>query len=108
MAIEGDGHEQYQGCAATTLVLVPLAALKVGGPMPSERRHESDLASEPLWVQWRVKRLLGLGFSAELADRLAHDGRVDIHALLQLVDGGCQPDVAARIVAPLDCDPPPP
>jgi hypothetical protein len=73
--------------------------------MPRERRHVSDLASEPLWVQWRMKRLLGLGFSTELADRLAHDGRVDIHALLQLVDRGCPPDLAARIVAPLDCGP---
>jgi hypothetical protein len=29
---------------------------------------------------------------------------VDIHALLELVDRGCPPHLAARILAPLDCD----
>jgi hypothetical protein len=30
---------------------------------------------------------------------------VDLHALLELTDRGCRPDLAARIVAPLDGDP---
>lgn len=62
------------------------------------------MAGEPRWVQWRMTRLQRLGFPAELAARLAHDGRVDIHALLELVDRGCPPHLAARILAPLDCD----
>ena len=76
--------------------------------MRKERTHAMGEAGEPRWVQWRMKRLLRLGFPAELADRLAHDGRLDIHALLELVDRGCPPHLAARIVAPLDSDPSPP
>ena len=72
--------------------------------MRTERRDASDTTGEPRWVQWRMKRLLRLGFPAELADRLAHDGRLDIHALLELVDRGCPPELAARILAPLDSD----
>ena len=41
------------------------------------------------------------GFDASLADELAGDARVELHDLLELVDRGCPPDLAARIVAPL-------
>jgi hypothetical protein len=40
-----------------------------------------------------------------LADTLAKDRRIDLHAMLELVDRGCPPRLAARILAPLD-DPP--
>jgi hypothetical protein len=39
-----------------------------------------------------------------LADVLAHDGRTDVHALLELIDRGCSPELAARILAPLDSE----
>lgn len=52
-------------------------------------------------VVWRRCRLLDAGFPEALATRLAH-GRVDLHALLQLVDRGCPPELAARILAPLE------
>lgn len=52
-------------------------------------------------VGWRRCRLLEYGFPAELADALARQ-RVDLHALLQLVDRGCPPELAARILSPLD------
>lgn len=52
-------------------------------------------------VLWRRCRLLEAGFPEPLAIRLAH-GRVDLHALLQLVDRGCPPELAARILAPLE------
>jgi hypothetical protein len=52
-------------------------------------------------VLWRRCRLLEAGFPELLAARLAH-GRVDLHALLQLVDRGCPPELAARILAPLE------
>jgi len=51
---------------------------------------------------WRRCRLLEAGFPEELATRLADTPRVDLHALLQLVDRGCPPQLAARILAPLD------
>jgi hypothetical protein len=49
---------------------------------------------------WRVCWLLECGFSPELAESVAGTG-VDLHALLELVDRGCPPDLAARILAPL-------
>lgn len=37
----------------------------------------------------------------DVADWLAADSRFDLHALLELVDRGCPPMLAVRIVAPL-------
>jgi hypothetical protein len=45
---------------------------------------------------------MSAGFEPGLAERLAQDGRIDIHDLLRLVGGGCPPVLAARITAPLD------
>ena len=50
---------------------------------------------------WRRCRLLEAGFPDELADRLAADREVDVHELLALVDRGCPPQLAARILSPL-------
>jgi hypothetical protein len=49
---------------------------------------------------WRACWLLESGFSRELAQALAETD-VDLHALLELVDHGCPPDLAARSLAPL-------
>jgi hypothetical protein len=57
------------------------------------------------WVQWRLRRLLSAGFPADIAQGLAREERVDLHALLELVDRGCPPDLAARILAPLEDGP---
>jgi hypothetical protein len=57
----------------------------------------------PLDVRsWRRLRLSEAGFAPDLADAVASDPRYDLHALLQLVDRGCPPDLAARILSPLD------
>ncbi len=47
------------------------------------------------------------GFDPELAACLAADRAVDVHALIELVERGCPPRLAARILAPLDRDGPP-
>jgi hypothetical protein len=68
-------------------------------------RHRTDTTAlagdHSRWVQWRAQRLRGAGFTRELADELAHERRIDIHGLLELVDRGCPPQLAARILAPL-------
>jgi hypothetical protein len=53
---------------------------------------------------WRRERLVAAGFERDHARRLAEGGRHDIHALLELIDRGCPPELAERIVAPLDED----
>ena len=42
------------------------------------------------------------GFEPEAASRLAREEAIDLHALLDLIDHGCPPHLAARILAPLD------
>jgi hypothetical protein len=56
-------------------------------------------------VAWRHRRLERAGFDQALAASLAADRRADVHALLELVDRGCPPRLAGRILAPLDGDP---
>jgi hypothetical protein len=55
-------------------------------------------------ASWRRARLLGAGFPALVAAELAEDARVDLHAVLELIDRGCPPVLAARILAPLESD----
>jgi hypothetical protein len=56
----------------------------------------------PNIVAWRRGVLRQAGFAPRLAGELAEDPGVDLHDLLNLVDRGCPPELAARIVAPLD------
>jgi hypothetical protein len=53
-------------------------------------------------VEWRRDRLVDAGFPRGLATRLARDAGYDLHALIELVERGCPPSLAARILAPLD------
>jgi hypothetical protein len=62
---------------------------------------EEWVAQELAVTAWRRKLLLTAGFDREMAGVLA-DRRADLHALLALVDRGCPPHLAARILAPLD------
>lgn len=43
-----------------------------------------------------------VGFPFPLAVRLAGDARYDLHALIELVERGCRPELAVRILAPLE------
>ena len=60
----------------------------------------------PSTLEWRGERLVDAGFPRGLALRLARDTRYDLHALIELVEQGCPPSLAARILAPLDDAPP--
>jgi hypothetical protein len=51
---------------------------------------------------WREGRLRIAGFEREAASQRANHEAVDLHALLELVDRGCPPHLAARILAPLE------
>lgn len=63
--------------------------------------------STPAVGDWRRRRLIVAGFDGPLATQLARDDRIDLHELLVLVDRDCPPELAARIVAPLDTPPAP-
>jgi hypothetical protein len=53
-------------------------------------------------VRWRREQLVGSGFPLPLAARLAKDGRHDLHALIELAERGCRPELAVRILAPVE------
>ncbi len=53
-------------------------------------------------VGWRREQLTRGGFPLPLAARLAKDARYDLHALIELAERGCRPDLAVRILAPLE------
>jgi hypothetical protein len=52
--------------------------------------------------EWRRRRLAAAGFEPWLAAELAAQPAVDLHELLVLIDRGCPPVLAARILAPLE------
>jgi hypothetical protein len=62
---------------------------------PSERVRQDV-------VYWRRERLVESGFPAPLAARLAKDSQYDLHALIELCERGCDPELAVRILAPLE------
>jgi hypothetical protein len=67
-------------------------------------RYPSEVeALEPV-VRWRHEQLAADGFTEPLALYLAYDLRWDLHALLELHARGCPPDLAARILAPIDLE----
>jgi hypothetical protein len=53
-------------------------------------------------TSWRRDRLIEAGFPLPLASRLARDSRYDLHAVIELVERGCPPELALRILAPLE------
>jgi len=62
---------------------------------------DADPRCDPV-VAWRTERLRAAGLSPELARRIACDRGYDVHAVLELVDRGCSPELAARIMAPIE------
>ena len=53
-------------------------------------------------AEWRRARLADAGFSLQLAVRIAADDRYDLRALIELTERGCAPELAVRILAPLE------
>ena len=61
----------------------------------STEHHREDV------VAWRRSQLVRSGFSHRLAAQVADDG-YDLHQLIELVEKGCPPELALRILAPLE------
>jgi hypothetical protein len=58
-------------------------------------------ARDPV-VSWRRERLVESGFAPALAARVAKNSQYDLHALIELAERGCEPELAVRILAPID------
>jgi hypothetical protein len=70
--------------------------------MGQSRPHETAASPRVALEEWRRRRLAAAGFEPALAAELAVEAAIDLHELLVLVDRGCLPVLAARILAPLD------
>ena len=66
---------------------------------------ETKTAPAPAWddvLRSRRDQLVAAGFEPPLALALAQDRRYDLHAVIELVERGCAPRLAVRILAPLE------
>ena len=66
--------------------------MRTGREQKETRREVAD---------WRREQLVRSGFAPRQASALAGDRRFDLHALIELVERGCPPALAIRILAPL-------
>ena len=48
--------------------------------------------------RWRLEELCEAGYPAAIAYRLAREHSVDLHQAIELVEQGCPPELAARIL----------
>jgi hypothetical protein len=53
-------------------------------------------------VAWRKAQLIAAGCDLETSEQLARECGVDLHALIELLERGCPPGLAQRILAPLE------
>ena len=73
----------------------------------TDEKPPSTQGLEPV-VLWARNRLRDAGFAPKLADRVARDAAhdlariLDVTAILELVDRGCPPELAVRILDPVD------
>jgi hypothetical protein len=70
--------------------------------MRQQPSRATSAAQRAMIGEWRRRRLTVAGFEPRLAAELADEPAVDLHELLTLLDRGCAPDLAARILAPLE------
>ena len=68
---------------------------------------DAGVATEIDVAGWRERRLEAAGFNERMAVMLAGDCGFDLHGLINLVEAGCPPAVAVRIMAPIDLRPRP-
>ena len=51
---------------------------------------------------WRRRRLLRAGVDADVAAEIASNCAIDLHAMIELIERGCPPALAVRILAPFE------
>jgi hypothetical protein len=85
------------------------ASARATGKNRARRDTNNDMRTETTGtttgselVRWRRDRLVETGFPVRLAAATAGDSRYDLHALIELVERGCAPELAVRILAPFD------
>lgn len=65
-------------------------------------RERDSVTEQQSIVGWRRDQLAAAGFPLPLATSIAADAGYDLHAVIELVERGCPPALAVRVLAPLD------
>jgi hypothetical protein len=65
-------------------------------------RTDIDIIHRPDVAGWRERCLEAAGFDEATAVLVAGDCGFDVHGLITLVESGCPPHLAVRILAPID------
>lgn len=63
---------------------------------------DRQISDAELIFSWRRDQLVEAGFPRSLASATAKDSHFDVHALIELTERGCPPELAVRILAPLE------
>jgi hypothetical protein len=66
--------------------------------LPEEALSSVQDPIETLVVRWRAETLVRAGFAAAAAVDLAATKHVDLHSAVRLVEHGCPPETALRIL----------
>jgi hypothetical protein len=67
--------------------------------MAEEQEQESEVVDERAKVkEWRLAELKRAGYSHDLAQVLAACLDIDLHEAIEMVEQGCKPSTAARIL----------
>jgi hypothetical protein len=62
-------------------------------------RHSGESSAAETQVSgWRFDQLKRAGYREDAARELAHRADIDLHRALELVEGGCPPDLAFEIL----------
>ncbi len=66
-------------------------------PIAATELHPADTETERV-ERWRAEALERAGYDTESALELAARNDIDLHQAIELVEAGCPPDIAARIL----------
>ena len=66
--------------------------------LPHIEEEQSSVSEHVRVLSWRVERLLAAGYDGEAALVIGLDPGIDLHTAVRLVQRGCSPETALRIL----------
>jgi len=66
--------------------------------MPTIESEERPAGELEVVRAWRLAQLVRAGYESQIAGNLAERTDVDVHAAVSLLEHGCAPELAARIL----------
>jgi len=67
-------------------------------PIPESETEEDDHSERDRIVSWRASQLLEAGYDPRTAEEIARCSQIDLHKACEMLEQGCEPDLAAKIL----------